>query len=84
MTQTQSHSQPAADDATGPIIALRRQGLSTRKIAARVQLSQSTVSRRLHQISGIRLVPCWQQAMYAVLVACAVVATAALASIAWR
>jgi DNA invertase Pin-like site-specific DNA recombinase len=85
MTQTQSAPPaPASEDDTGPIIALRRQGLSTREIAERVHLSQSTVQRRLRQISPVRLAPYWQRTMYMVLIACAVISTAALACMAWR
>lgn len=72
-----------ADPDTGPLLKLSESGLSTRQIARQMHLSQTTVRRKLARIKAWRKRQFWRDAAFCVLTACAVISTAALATIAW-
>lgn len=89
MTTTPTLTDPQPGSVTEPqrVLLLNRAGLSTRRIAELLSLSQSTVTRRLGEARQMELTDRsrkrWRGAMFALLTVCAVIATAALATIAW-
>jgi DNA-binding NarL/FixJ family response regulator len=79
-------SDPAIDTGPQAVLQLAEEGLTTREIASRLHMHQSTVVRRIKEASQQRI----QQrqalihtAVLALCVLCAIVSTAALATIAW-
>jgi DNA-binding NarL/FixJ family response regulator len=82
-------TDPRPADVTEPqqVLHLSRAGLSTRRIAELLSLSQSTVTRRLREASQMEVSARWRRrwmaAMFALLTSCAVTVAAALATMVW-
>lgn len=79
MTQS---APPVAQDSDDQLLQLASAGLSTRQIASKVHLSQSTVSRRLRSLASQRLLV-WIAVMCTLLTLAMLVIAAALASMVW-
>lgn len=83
-TQTQNSSDPA----TGPMRHLAAAGLSTRRIAELLNLSQSTVVRGLRKArteeSAARRLRHVQMTAYSLFMACMLIITIAIVHMSWR
>lgn len=91
---TQDLDQVAGPD-TGPLLILRAQGLSTRQIGRRLNMSQSSVQRKLAQLRQVLdqeeaparrpaiAAETWRLALGAVLALSLLVIAASLATLAW-
>jgi AcrR family transcriptional regulator len=75
------------DPDTGPLLVLREQGLPLREIAKRVNMSPTTVWRRLQAVEeareALRQRNTWITVMCVVLTLCAVLIAVAMAKLAW-
>lgn len=83
-TQTQNPPDPV----TGPMRHLAAAGLSTRRIAQELNLSQSTVVRKLREIraaeNAARNLHRLKIAAYALFMACLLIITIAVVHMSWR
>jgi len=101
-TATEPHALPASlletgtlpasslDPDTGPLIALKADGLSQREIARRLHMSQPAVQRKLARLRDIldadsqrTRTAAWTLAYRVLLLATGIVIAAALATMAW-